>query len=139
MRSARSDARGLMQLVLAGDDPESLNAAAAAVERDLRKVPPHLTFGVGVALLVLLGGVLGQAQIVGFGHDGRKLLQGRGNPLDTLETEGQIIQRVIGFHGLCGSRLFHGAGFECYSLVSCYIVRICVGRLIRIVQRQIIE
>jgi type III restriction enzyme len=26
---------------------------------------------------------------------GRKLLQGRGEPLDTLETEGQMIQRVM--------------------------------------------
>jgi type III restriction enzyme len=46
---------------------------------------------------------------------GRALLQGRGEPLDTLETEGQMLQRVMpGLMGIKGIMVINDEAHHCY-------------------------
>ena len=46
---------------------------------------------------------------------GRALLQGRGDPLNTLETEGQMMQRVMpGLMGMKNILAFNDEGHHCY-------------------------
>ncbi|MCL4290831.1 MAG: DEAD/DEAH box helicase family protein [Thermoleophilia bacterium] len=75
--------------VLQPNDPDSLYIAAELV-------PPDLLEEIKKAKIVITNRhVFKLSERVGLSSGGRKLLQGRGAPLDTLETEGQMIQRVM--------------------------------------------
>lgn len=75
--------------VLQPNDPDSLYIAAELV-------PPDLLEEIKKAKIVITNyHAFMLRQRIELSSGGRKLLQGRGAPLDTLETEGQMIQRVM--------------------------------------------
>ena len=75
--------------VLQPNDPDNYYRAAELV-------PPDLLEEIQKAKIVITNyHAFMLRQRVELSSGGRKLLQGRGEPLDTLETEGQMIQRVM--------------------------------------------
>ncbi|WP_217915596.1 BPTD_3080 family restriction endonuclease [Miltoncostaea marina] len=95
--------------VLLPNDPDSYYAS-----REL--VPPDMLGDLGRAKIVITNfHAFKRRQRIELSAGGRRLLQGRGAPIDTLETEGQMLQRVMpDLMGMKGILVLNDEAHHCY-------------------------
>jgi len=95
--------------VLYPNDPDSYYE-----EREL--VPPDMLEDLQKAKIVITNyHAFKLRERIELSKGGRSLLQGRGEPLNTLETEGQMIQRVMpGLMGMKNVSVLNDEGHHCY-------------------------
>jgi len=95
--------------VLQPNDPDSYY-------KDRELVPPDMLSDLGSAKIVITNyHAFKRRQRIELSSGGRRLLQGHGAELDTLETEGQMIQRVMGdLMGMKNILAFNDEAHHCY-------------------------
>jgi type III restriction enzyme len=95
--------------VLLPNDPDSYYAS-----REL--VPPDMLGDLGRAKIVITNfHAFKRRQRMELSAGGRRLLEGRGDPIDTLETEGQMLQRVVpDLMGMKGILVLNDEAHHCY-------------------------
>ncbi len=95
--------------VLQPNDPDSYYASRELVPRDMLGDLNH------ASIVITNYHALRRQDRVGLSSGGRALLQGRGSNLSTLETEGQMIQRVMpGLMGMKNIWVLNDEGHHCY-------------------------
>ena len=95
--------------VLQPNDPDSYYASRDLVPRDMLGDLNH------ASIVITNYHALRLQDRVGLSSGGRALLQGRGSYLNTLETEGQMVQRVMaGLMGMKNIWVLNDEGHHCY-------------------------